>query len=251
MATRLSWTKPGLSFPVDGHQAILNKARTIFPSRWPPGYPEQSQEDSCFPADDHQAILNKAKTTLSQQVATRLSWTKPGGQLFPSRWPPGYPKQSQEDSSIPADGHQAILNKVKRTALSKQMATWLSWTKPGGHLFPSRWPPGYPEESQEDSSFPADGYQAILNKVKRTALPSRWPPGYPEQSQDDISFPAEGHQAILNKARRTVFPSRWTPCYHEQSQEDSSFPADDHQAFLNKANKILAQTEKWTTIKWA
>ena len=156
MSTRLSETKP---------------RGQLFPSRCPPGYPKQSQEDSSFPADVHQAILNKAKrTALSQQMATRLSLTKTRGQLFPSRWPRGHPKQSQEDSSFPADGHQAILNKAKRTALSQQMATRLSLTKTRGQLFPSRCPPGYPKQSQEDSSFPADGHQAILNKAKRTAL---------------------------------------------------------------------------------
>ena len=236
MSTRLSSTKPRgqlfpsrcppgypqqsqevSSFPADVHQAILNKAKRsalsqqmstrlsltkprgqLFPSRCPPGYPQQSQEVSSFPADVHQAILIKAKrSALSQQMSTRLSLTKPRGQLFPSRCPPGYPRQSQEVSSFPADVHQAILDKAKRSALSQQMSTRLSLTKPRGQLFPSRCPPGYPSQSQEVSSFPADVHQAILDKVKRSALsqqmstrlsltkprgqlfPSRCPPGYP------------------------------------------------------------------------
>ena len=297
MTTRLSWTKTGgqlfpsrwppdfpeqrqedSSIPADGHKAYLNKARRIvfpsrwppgypeqsqedsqlFPSRWPPGYPEQSQEDSSFPADGHQAILNKARrTALSQQMATRLSLTKPGEQLFPSRC------------------HQAILNKARRTVLSRQMATRLSWT--GGQLFSSRWPPGFPEQSQEDSSFPADGHQAILNKARKTALSQQMETSYPGQSQEDSSFPADDHQPILNKAMRIaisqqmatrlswtkpggqlfpnrrppgypkqsqedsqLFPSRWPTGYLEQSQEeDSLFPADGHQAFLNKARRTV------------
>ena len=147
----------------------------------------------------------KAKrTALSQQMVIRLSETKPRGQLFPSRWSSGYRKQSQEDSSFPADGHQAIINMAKRTALSQQMATRLSYTRPRGQLFPSRWPPGYPKQGQEDSSFPADDHQAILNKAKRTALSQQMTPGNPKQGQEDSSFPADGHKAIINKAKRTA-----------------------------------------------
>ena len=129
-------------------------------------------------------------------MSTRLSSTKPRGQLFPSRCPPGCPWQSQEVSSFPADAHQGVLNKAKRSALSQQMSTRISLTKPRGQLFPSRCPPGYPQQSQEVSSFPADVHQAILNKAKRSALS--------QQMSTRLSLTKSTNSQILTGRGRTV-----------------------------------------------
>ena len=138
MIAGLSWTK---------------RTGQLFPSRWLPGYPGQSEQDSSFPAVDRRAILNLAnRTALSPQIIA------------------GYPKQSEQDSWLPADVRRVILNKANRTEVSQQMIAGLSWINRTGQEFPSRWSPGYPNQSEQNSSFPADDRQAILNKANRTAV---------------------------------------------------------------------------------
>ena len=115
----------------------------------------------------------KAKrSALSQQMAKQSKqkdYWKPRGQLFPNRWPNKANKktiESQEVSSFPADGQTKQtkrLLKAKRSALSQQMAKQSKqkdYWMPRGQLFPSRWPNKANKktiESQEVSSFPADG----------------------------------------------------------------------------------------------
>ena len=158
-------------FPADGRHVILTKAkRRLFPSRWPTIYPYQTEEDGSFPADGRHVIVTKAKRTAISQQMTAILSSQRRGHVFASRWPPRYPNQSQEDSYFPADGRHVILTKAKRTSISQQMPDNLSLPNRRGRLFPSRWPLRYPNQSQEDSSFPAYGRHVILTKAKRTAI---------------------------------------------------------------------------------
>ena len=151
--------------------SLTKRTGQLFPSRLSLGYPKQSEQGIYFPADDRRAIQNKANRTANfQQMIAGLSWTKRTGQLFPSRWTPGYLKRSEQGSSFPADDRWAILNKANRESISQQMIAELSKTKRTGQLISSRWSPGYPKQSEQDSYFPADDRRAILNKANRTAI---------------------------------------------------------------------------------
>ena len=118
---------------------------------------------SSFPVDIHQATTR--------------------GQLFPSRYPPGYntwtalsqqisTRVEDEDSSFQTDIHQA-------TRRGQLFPADIHQATRRGQLPPRRYPPGYNTIStslqDEDSSFPSDIHQTT---TRGQLFPSRYPLGY-------------------------------------------------------------------------
>ena len=140
-------------------------------------------------------------------MTTRLLHTSlAGGNHFPIWWPPDYRTHCwREDISFLVDGHQAIIHIAGgNKSFSLLMATKLSNTLlAGGHIFPSRWPPGYRTHCWRNTSFSL----LMATMLSYTLLagghlsPRCWPPCYRTHSwRENIAFLVNGHHAIVHIA---------------------------------------------------
>ena len=100
---------------------------------------------------------------------------KTRGQLFPSRWPAGYPKQhTKRGKELNHYGRHQVLNSTSG--------------KTRVQLFPSRRPPGYPKQhTKRGKELNPYGRHQVFNstsgKTRVQLFPSRRPPGCPKQSE--------------------------------------------------------------------